>query len=117
MSSTSDALRHIKPRVRALSAYTLRHFEPRIKLNQNESPFDVPEELKRRLQAELADRPWNRYPPFVAESFIGAVAAAMDWPEEGILVANGSNELIQSTLAVLVAPGVSVVVPEPTFTI
>mgnify|MGYP006180129983 CR=1 FL=1 len=25
-------------------------------------------------QVELADRPWNRYPPFVADSFIGAVA-------------------------------------------
>ncbi|HEX6925085.1 MAG TPA: histidinol-phosphate transaminase [Longimicrobiaceae bacterium] len=113
----SDPLRHIKPQVRALSAYTLRHYEPRIKLNQNESPYDVPAELKRRLQEELAERPWNRYPPFVAESFIGAVAEAMDWPADGILVANGSNELIQATLAVVVGPGVSVVIPEPTFTL
>lgn len=112
-----DPLRHIKPGVRALSAYTLRHYQPRIKLNQNESPYDVPAELKRRLQAELADRPWNRYPPFVADSFIGAVSEAMSWPHEGILVANGSNELIQAALAVVVGPGVSVVIPEPTFTL
>jgi histidinol-phosphate aminotransferase len=112
-----EPLRHVKPSVRALSAYTLRHYQPRIKLNQNESPYDVPEELKRRLQGELADRPWNRYPPFVAESFIGAVSEAMDWPRDGILVANGSNELIQAMLAVIVAPGVSVVIPEPTFTL
>ena len=115
--STPDLLRHIKPGVRELSAYTLKHYQPRIKLNQNESPYDVPEELKRRLQVELADRPWNRYPPFVADSFIGAVAEVMAWPEDGILVANGSNELIQAVLAVIVAPGVSVVVPEPTFTL
>src|SRR5690606_20960584 len=82
-----------------------------------ESPYDVPEELKRRLQTELADRPWNRYPPFVADSFIGAVSEAMDWPREGVLVANGSNELIQALLAVIVAPGVSIVIPEPTFTL
>lgn len=110
-------LRHIKPQVRALSAYTLKHYEPRIKLNQNESPYDLPDELKARVQEVLAERPWNRYPPFVAHGFIGAVAEAMAWPEDGILVGNGSNELIQALLAVVVGPGVSVVVPEPTFTL
>ena len=117
MSDSADFLRHVKPTVRALSAYTLRHFEPRIKLNQNESPYDLPDELKRRLQALLAERSWNRYPPFVAHDFIGAVAEASDWPEDGILVGNGSNELIQAILAVVAAPGVSVVIPEPTFTL
>lgn len=117
MPDSDDFLRHVKPSVRALSAYTLRHYEPRIKLNQNESPYDVPDELKRRLQAALARRPWNRYPPFVAHDFIGAVAEATGWPEDGILVGNGSNELIQAVLAVIAAPGVSVVVPEPTFTL
>jgi histidinol-phosphate aminotransferase len=111
------ALAHVKPGVRALGAYTLRPYEPRIKLNQNESPYDVPDELKRRIAERLAHRPWNRYPPFVASSFIAAVAEATGWPAEGVLVANGSNELIQAILAVTVAPGVSVVIPEPTFTL
>lgn len=103
--------------MRALSAYTLRHYEPRIKLNQNESPYDVPAPLKAHIAARLADRPWNRYPPFVASNFIAAVSEATGWPEEGILVANGSNELIQALFAVVVEPGKTVVVPEPTFTL
>jgi histidinol-phosphate aminotransferase len=111
------ALRHVKPRVRELAAYTLRRHEPRIKLNQNESPYDVPEALKRRLWERLLERPWNRYPPFVADDFIGAVAERTGWPREGVLVANGSNELIQAILAVVVDPGVRVVIPEPTFTL
>lgn len=111
------ALRHVKASVRAMGAYTLRPYEPRIKLNQNESPYDVPRELKERIQARLADRPWNRYPPFVASSFIDAVSEATRWPADGILVANGSNELIQAVLAIVVGPGVSVVIPEPTFTL
>lgn len=115
--TAESALRHVKPQVRALAAYTLRPYEPRVKLNQNESPYDVPAELKARIAARLEDRPWNRYPPFVASSFIGAVAEATGWPEDGILVANGSNELIQAFLAVVVEPGKSVVVPEPTFTL
>jgi histidinol-phosphate aminotransferase len=115
--ATESALRHVKPQVRAMSAYTLRPYEPRVKLNQNESPYDVPEALKARIAERLADRPWNRYPPFVAHNFIAAVAEATGWPEEGILVANGSNELIQAFFAVVVEPGKSVVIPEPTFTL
>jgi len=117
VSLSESALRHVKPQVRGLGAYTLKHFDPPIKLNQNESPFDVPAELKARLWAQLADRPWNRYPPFVATDFIGAVADATGWSTDGILVGNGSNELIQALLAAVVGPGVSVVIPEPTFTL
>lgn len=116
-SPVEQALRHVKPAVRALGAYTLRPFEPRIKLNQNESPWDVPAALKQRILDIASERPWNRYPPFVAHNFMGAVAEATGWPTEGILVANGSNELIQAVLAVTVGPGVSVVIPEPTFTL
>jgi histidinol-phosphate aminotransferase len=111
------ALRHVKGSVRALGAYTLRRHEAAIKLNQNESPYDVPEELKARLGERLASRPWNRYPPFVAEDFIAAVAETTGWSADGVLVGNGSNELIQALLAVTVGPGVSVVIPEPTFTL
>src|SRR5690606_31698870 len=106
----------IKSRVRQLGAYTLRHHDPPIKLNQNESPYDVPAELKASLWERLAERPWNRYPPFVAHDFIGAVSEATGWPMDGVLVGNGSNELIQAILSTVVEPGVSVVVPEPTFT-
>jgi histidinol-phosphate aminotransferase len=111
------ALGRVKPSVRALGAYTLRPSELRIKLNQNESPYDVPQAVKDRIAERLAGRPWNRYPPFVPDSFVSAVAEATGWPAEGVLVANGSNELIQATLAVVVGPGTSVVLPEPTFTL
>jgi histidinol-phosphate aminotransferase len=112
-----SALRRIKPAVRALGRYSLEPHRARIKLNQNESPYDVPDEVKARIAARLRDRPWNRYPPFVPESFISAVAESTGWPAEGVLVANGSNELIQASLAVTVGPGTAVVVPEPTFTL
>jgi histidinol-phosphate aminotransferase len=117
LNDVEHALRHVKPSVRKLGAYTLKPYEPRIKLNQNESPYDVPREIKDRIHAALADRPWNRYPPFVASNFIQAASEATRWPADGILVANGSNELIQAILAVIVGPGVPVVIPEPTFTL
>lgn len=113
----ADPRRHIKQSVRDLAAYTLRHHEARVKLNQNESPYDAPEELKSGIAERLAGRPWNRYPPFVPRELTAAIAEYTGWPADGILVANGSNELIQALLAAVVQPGVSVVVPEPTFTL
>lgn len=116
-AGVESALRHLKPGIREQKAYTLRHFEPRIKLNQNESPYDIPHALKERLWERLADREWNRYPPFIAEDFISAVAEATGWTAEGILVGNGSNELIQALFASVVLPGTAVIIPEPTFTL
>ncbi|MEX0912681.1 MAG: aminotransferase class I/II-fold pyridoxal phosphate-dependent enzyme, partial [Gemmatimonadota bacterium] len=117
MKAAESALKHIKPGVRSVAPYTLRQLEAPIKLNQNESPYDVPAELKQRLWERLAQRPWNRYPPFVPADLTAAVAEAVDWPTEGILLGNGSNELIQALLATVIEPGRSVVVPEPTFTL
>ncbi|CAN5712270.1 histidinol-phosphate transaminase [soil metagenome] len=116
-ADVAAALRHIKPSVRELGAYTLARRNPRIKLDQNESPYDVPTELKRAIQARLVDREWNRYPPFVADDFIAAVSEATGWERDGVLVANGSNELIQALFSVVVGPGSRVIIPEPTFTL
>src|SRR5688572_28410388 len=99
-----QALRHVKPEVRGLSAYTLRPYQARIKLNQNENPYDIPQALKQRLWEGHAERPWNRYPPFVANDFISAVSESTGWEAAGILVGNGSNELIQALLAAVVGP-------------
>ncbi len=41
----------------------------------------------------------------------------MGWPKEGILVGNGSNELLQAALLVLVKDRTPVVIPAPTFTV
>ncbi|MBT3602246.1 MAG: histidinol-phosphate aminotransferase, partial [Candidatus Latescibacteria bacterium] len=39
-------LQNFKPEVLALDGYHLKAYDCPVKLNQNESPFDVPETLK-----------------------------------------------------------------------
>ncbi len=115
---TADAaLALIKPKVRAQSAYTLVAPEARRKLNQNESPFDAPAALKDAVLARLRVEDWNRYPPFSPTELLARLAARHDWSADGVLVGNGSNELIQATLAVTVGEGATVVSPVPTFTL
>ncbi len=112
-----DPLRHVKPAVRALSAYTLTLREAPVKLNQNENPWDVPGPLKRRVLERALARPWSRYPDFDPKELLEALARFSSWRADGILAGNGSNELIETLLLVTVSPGTKVVIPQPTFTL
>jgi len=118
--SAEAALALIKPEVRAQAAYTLNAppgspVAARRKLNQNESPFDAPDVLKDRVARAMRGDPWNRYPPFAPTDLLERLAARHGWLPDGVLVGNGSNELIQATLAVTVGAGTPVVTPVPTF--
>src|SRR5437667_580049 len=107
----------IKPEVRGLSAYTLQHFDAGVKLDQNENPYELPTDLKREVAERVLRRPWARYPEFVPAAIIQALAQFTGWPGEGILVGNGSNELIPASLSVTLGPGRRLAVPQPTFTL
>lgn len=109
------ALGLIKPSVRAESAYALEAPAAARKLNQNESPTDLPPEIKQAILTRAAAVAWHRYPDFVPHSLARLIAQRHGWTEEGVLVGNGSNELIQATLAVTLGPGAAIVAPRPTF--
>ncbi len=101
--------------VAAMTAYTLELREAEIKLNQNESPFDFPRELKEQVLVRVAERPWNLYPDFESTALRTAIAKAQDLRPENILVGNGSNELLAAAIGAFVGPGTPVVFPRPTF--
>jgi histidinol-phosphate aminotransferase len=107
----------IKPEVRGLTAYTLKHFDAAVKLDQNENPYELPADLKQEVVDRVLRRPWGRYPDFIPAAVIRTLAKSTGWAEDGILVANGSNELIQASLSVTLGPGRRLVVPQPTFTL
>src|SRR5258708_37721311 len=113
----SDPLEKIKPAVRRISAYPLPPYRAGIKINQNENPFDMPEEIKQEVRRRLAERAWSRYPDFVPTSLLERLAQFAGWKPDGVLAGNGSNELIQATLMVTVGSGTRVLIPEPTFTL
>lgn len=112
-----EGLALIKPAVRAQSAYTLSAPAARRKLNQNESPWDVPPEFKREVLAAADAAGWNRYPEFAPPGLLAALADHYGWTSDGVLVGNGSNELIQATLATTLETGDVVVAPAPTFSL
>ena len=116
-SDGAEGLALIKPAVRAQSAYPLSAPPARRKLNQNESPWDLPSDIKREVLAAAEAAPWQRYPEFAPPELLAALAAHYGWVADGVLVGNGSNELIQATLATTLESGDVVVAAAPTFSL
>jgi histidinol-phosphate aminotransferase len=114
---SSDGLALIKPAVLSQTGYTLVSPPARRKLNQNESPFDFPDELKRQVLEQVSQEAWQRYPEFTPGDLVEGLARHYGWVTDGVLVGNGSNELIQATLAVALGGGDVVVAPSPTFSL
>ena len=113
----AEGLALVKSGVRAQAGYTLRSPAARRKLNQNECPYDLPADLKRAVLERAATAAWQRYPEFVPAGLPERLAAHYGWVPEGVVVGNGSNELIQATLSVVLAQGEVVVAPSPTFSL
>ncbi len=111
-------LQHIKPSVKELNPYTVigKPITPDlIKLNQNENPFDVPDEIKREILDNFFVSPWNRYPDVLPHQLTAALSNHIGIDEEYILAANGSNELMYTILMAVVSKGTKVLIPTPTF--
>jgi histidinol-phosphate aminotransferase len=107
----------VKPQVLKVPAYTLHAYEAEIKLNQNENPFDFPEDLKDEAFRRFRKRQWSRYPDFVPDALRLRLAEFAGWHKDGILIGNGSNELLQASLMVLIKNGTRVAIPFPTFSV
>ncbi|HVR07199.1 MAG TPA: aminotransferase class I/II-fold pyridoxal phosphate-dependent enzyme, partial [Thermoanaerobaculia bacterium] len=115
MKPPADPAALVRPELRRLSAYHLDLSPCRHKLDQNEAPFGPPAWLRRQVAAQLAAADWSRYPDFHAEALRRDLGAFHGWPAEGVLVGNGSNELLDVCLSALVQPGGEVLGTEPSF--
>ncbi|HMB55240.1 MAG TPA: histidinol-phosphate transaminase [Thermoanaerobaculia bacterium] len=111
----SSPARYVRSELRALKAYHLDQVDCRHKLDQNEVPWDLPRRLKEEVAQRLLARDWARYPDFHADRLRRALAVAHAHPFEGVLVGNGSNELLGVALEALVPPGGEVLGADPGF--
>lgn len=89
----------------------------RVKLNQNESPYDLPDDLKRELLDAFFATPFNRYPPSQPDALRAALAAYTGHDPDGILIGNGSNELTYTLGLTLIDRGTPVLLPRPMFSL
>jgi histidinol-phosphate aminotransferase len=106
----------LKPEVLALSAYHVQDASGYIKLDAMENPYDWPESMVGEWLARLRQAKPNRYPDPEAgrlKSILKAANHVLD--PAGMILGNGSDELIQIILMALGGRNATVLAPEPTF--
>ena len=117
-TSTDDVLDLIRPAVRNESEYVVgAPSDVDVKLNQNESPFDLPTDLKEELLEAFGEIEFNRYPTEQPDRLHRALAEHDDVPPESIIVGNGSNEITYTFGLAFLDPGDPVVLPRPMFSL
>ena len=108
----------VRPEIRAERAYRVpTTIEAAAKVDQNESPFDLPDAIKRRALDALAATPWNRYPDDRPHRLVAAVESREGLPEGSVIVGRGSNELTQTLALCFLDEGTPVVLPSPMFSL
>jgi histidinol-phosphate aminotransferase len=106
----------IRPEVRAERAYLVpTTTDAAAKLDQNESPFDLPDDVKRAVLDRFAAEPWNRYPDDRPHALTAALAERLGVEPAAVLVGRGSNEIAHTLGLCFLEAGVPVVLPDPMF--
>lgn len=115
MTMTKDVTRLVRPRVRGLVAYHLDRYDVPVKLDQNENTLGLPDDVRRAIVERLAKLPLNRYPTPGQPEIKRALAKATGFAEEGIIVGNGSDELLHDIAYTFLEAGRKAVAPTPSF--
>jgi histidinol-phosphate aminotransferase len=116
LETNVDAIRALlRPEVTSLSRYRLVRHENVVKLDQNENSLGPPEPVSRALKAAGQNVPFHRYPDLEATDLRKALGKLCDWPHDGILVGNGSNELLLMLALSTLEKGRTAIAPSPSF--
>ncbi len=107
----------IRSTVRAMAPYSLEHVDAQVKLDMNENPIDMPAEIKEKVIRLLRERQWTRYPELIPQRLLEKLSAVVGWPVGGLLVGNGSNEILMTVLVAIATPMTVVTVVQPSFSV
>ncbi|MCS6786583.1 MAG: histidinol-phosphate transaminase [Thiobacillaceae bacterium] len=106
----------IRPELLRLAAYHVPDARGLVKLDAMENPYALPGELAQALGRRLAAVPLNRYPDPRAQQLQAVLRREFAIPDGlGLLLGNGSDELIQIIALALARPGAVLLSVEPSF--
>jgi histidinol-phosphate aminotransferase len=116
MSSDASLLNTFRPDVLAMHAYVVQDAAGYIKLDAMENPFSLPPSLQAELGARLGKVALNRYPGVRVNDLHAALRAYAHVPADyGLVLGNGSDELISLLSVACAQPGAVAMAPLPGF--
>ncbi|MDE3207687.1 MAG: histidinol-phosphate transaminase [Pseudomonadota bacterium] len=106
----------IRPEIRGLSAYHVADAKGLVKLDAMENPWPLPEVVALEMAQACAHASVNRYPDPRAIGLANRLRQVMAIPDAaGLLLGNGSDELIQMIAMACAQPGTLILGMEPSF--
>ncbi len=119
----SELLKRLRPELRAIAAYHVPRIPGiEVKLDANESPYQLASAEREALAAHLAKVPLNRYPDPGAEGLRERLAREYGCSGSSLLFGNGSDEIIQILITCFARPRheqdrASIFFPTPSFSV
>ncbi|WIF95506.1 histidinol-phosphate transaminase [Caminicella sporogenes] len=107
----------VKESVRRLESYSMNEEKIEVKLNANESPYDMPINIKNVLTDVLFTEKLNRYPNSKCYELRKRISKYTGLNSENIIVGNGSDEIIKMIIDAFIDKNEVVVSYSPTFSI
>jgi histidinol-phosphate aminotransferase len=109
---------HLRPGIRAMAGYTPGE-QPRdpsfLKLNTNENPYPPSPRVIEALREALTGDRLRRYPDPVGTEFRQAAGRVLDVDPDGILIGNGSDDVLTILMRAFVPEGGLVASPAPSY--
>lgn len=99
-----------------MTAYAVPAADGLVKLDAMENPYGLPQALRREIGDAVAGAEFNRYPDPAAPALLKRLREVMAiGPEHGVLLGNGSDEIIHIIIQSVARPGAVVLAPRPSF--
>lgn len=106
----------VRPELKDFIPYKSKDVPYRVKLDANESPFNLPEGIRRKVADYFLNGPeLNLYPDSDSVKLRETLAKYWNVDPDGIVTGTGSNELIKNIINVFAEKGDRVVLPAPSF--
>ncbi|EEB74158.1 histidinol-phosphate transaminase [Thermococcus sp. AM4] len=99
--------------VKSFQPYRVVEGNYRIRLDKNESPYDLPDWVKEEIFEELRELDFNRYPHITSMPAREAIAEFYGLSPDNVAVGNGSDELL--SYLVRLFEGNHIITTPPTF--
>jgi len=119
VSEPKGPLARLKPVLAELQAYSVPAAPPPVKLDANESPWPLPEDVRRAIADAVAALPFHRYPDGGATELRGALAEWLGAEPDELVIGAGSDEVIAMLMQAFATPSAgrapTVLWPGPSF--
>lgn len=117
MNAPREPALAVRSDLAGLEPYVSPQRPARYCMNTNESPYEPSPAFGIDLADAISAMHLNRYPDKDANELREALSLRTGWPQEGISVANGSNEVLLHLCLAYAGTGRSVLTFEPTYSL